>query len=84
METAQMQQQSEVYVKRWEPQEDFRDIPDHVIDALCEAFESEEERKAARWFDGTPVFPAERENTAVASRTVGNLSLTSGRKSAFF
>ena len=71
METAQMTEQSEVYVKRWEPQEDFRDIPDHVIDALCEAFESEEERKAARWFDGTPVFPQERENTVPAGRVAG-------------
>ena len=72
METAQMQQQSEVYIKRWEPQEDFRDIPDHVIDALCEAFESEEERKAARWFDGTPVFPQERENTVPAGRAAAD------------
>ena len=28
----------------------------------------DEERKAARWFDGTPVFPAERENTVPAGR----------------
>ncbi len=57
---------ADAYAKRWEPQEDFRDIPDHVIDALCEAFESDEERREARWFDGTPVFPKRPEPKAQA------------------
>ncbi len=45
-------QQSEVYIKRWEPQEEFRgSVIDGVVDALCEAFSDERERRQAVWFD---------------------------------